>query len=149
MRRLEDEFAIALFAFLLHFVWEMWQVPFFVGMAEADHWPAVQFCTRAAAGDAVIALVAFWAVAAMWRDRSWPLGPRPPQIALFIAVGLAITIVLEWLATEQWQRWAYVETMPRLPVLGTGLLPLLQWSVVPLVNLWLARRHVIGGVGGR
>lgn len=147
MRRIGIELAIALFAFLLHFVWEMWQVPFYVGMAEADHWAAVQFCTRAAAGDAVIALMAFWAVAAMWRNRSWLLGPRLPQMAVFIAVGLAITVVLEWLATERWQRWEYAEAMPRLPLIGTGLLPLLQWVFLPLVNLWLARRHLCGGAG--
>lgn len=57
------EFNVALFAFLLNLPWELWQVPLFEHMPLAPHWEAVKTCSRAAAGDAVIALVAYWAMA--------------------------------------------------------------------------------------
>ena len=94
-RRFVDtpEFNVAIFGFLLNYPWEFLQVPFFAGMARADHWPAVQFCTRATLGDAVIALIAFWTVAS-FRSRSWILDPSRGQVIAFTAVGLVITFGL-------------------------------------------------------
>ena len=38
------------------------------------------------------------------------------------------------------QSWAYSDLMPVVPVIDTGLSPLLQWIVVPLAGFWFARR---------
>jgi hypothetical protein len=38
------------------------------------------------------------------------------------------------------QTWAYTDLMPKVPPLGTGLAPLLQWLLLPSVALHLARR---------
>ncbi|WP_163577042.1 hypothetical protein [Halomonas faecis] len=138
------EFNVALFAFLLHFPWEFLQVPLFAAMPEMAHWDAVKFCTRATLGDVAIALTAFWLVAGWRRERAWLLRPDPRAVALFVAVGLVITLGLEWHATELQGRWQYAEHMPRLPWLGTGLAPLLQWLVLPLLLLFLVRRQVVG-----
>ena len=142
--RLADlpELNVAFFAFLLNFVWEFLQVPFFRGMAEAPHWEAVQSCTLATLGDAGIALVAFWIVALAARSRSWVIHPTARQLMGFLAVGVVITITFEWLATEVLDRWSYAESMPTLPLLGTGVLPILQWIVLPPVVVWLVRRQL-------
>ncbi len=138
------ELNVAIFAFLLNYPWEFLQVPFFAGMASAPHWDAVQFCTGATLGDAGIALISFWAVAAVAGSRAWILEPSAPHVLGFIAVGVGITVVAEWIATEVLHRWAYAERMPTLPVLGTGILPLLQWIVVPPLVVWFVRRHLAG-----
>ncbi len=54
------ELPLAGFGFLLHFAWEMLQVPWFDGMLAASHGTVVWLCTRATFGDVVILLVAFW-----------------------------------------------------------------------------------------
>lgn len=136
------ELNVALFAFLLNYPWEFLQVPFFEAMAAAPHWDAVRFCTRATLGDAVIALAAFWAVAAWARSRTWILEPTTKQVLGFVAAGVAITVAFEWLATEVLGRWAYGSAMPTLPILGTGLLPLLQWIVLPPIIVWFVRRQL-------
>lgn len=69
--------------------------------------------------------------------------PDLHSILVFITVGIVITIVLEWHATVLQQRWAYGELMPTLPILGTGLAPLLQWLILPPLILWFARRKVL------
>ncbi|WP_220250545.1 hypothetical protein [Billgrantia montanilacus] len=138
------EFNVALFAFLLNFPWEFLQVPLFVAMPEMAHWDAVLFCTRATLGDVLIALIAFWVVAGLRRHRSWLLRPDTRSILGFIAIGIVITVGLEWHATELQQRWQYAERMPTLPLLGTGLAPLLQWLLLPPLILWLARRQMLG-----
>ncbi|QOR38192.1 hypothetical protein HNO52_06465 [Billgrantia diversa] len=140
------EFNVALFAFLLNFPWEFLQVPLFVAMPEMAHWDAVLLCTRATLGDVLIALAAFWVVAGLSRNRQWLLCPDACSLLLFIAIGVVITVGLEWHATELQHRWQYAERMPALPLLGTGLVPLLQWVLLPPMILWLARRQILGAL---
>jgi hypothetical protein len=140
------EFNVAVFAFLLNYPWEFLQVRFFAGMAEAAHWDAIVFCSVAALGDAGIALVAFWTVAAVCRSRRWIVKPSVRQGIGFVSTGLAVTVTFEWLATRVWARWEYAPAMPTLPVLGTGALPLLQWLVLPPILIWIVRRQILGSV---
>lgn len=135
------EFNVAVFSFLLHYIWEFWQVPFYAGMPGQEHWSAIQACSRAVAGDVAIALASFGATAAILGSRRWMLAPRPMAAVLFISIGLAITIVLELLATRVWGRWTYADSMPIVPLIGVGLLPVLQWIVVPLLVMWFVRRQ--------
>jgi hypothetical protein len=48
-----------------------------------------------------------------------------------IILGVAYTILSEWLNVEIWRSWSYTAAMPVLPLFGTGLTPLLQWLLVP------------------
>jgi hypothetical protein len=136
------ELNIALFAFLLNFVWEMLQIPFFRGMTQAPHGDALLICLQATFGDVGITLAAFWTTAWLGRDRRWPTRPRPAQIAAFALVGLLITIAFEWLATQVWSFWSYSGLMPMIPVLEIGLVPLLQWIILPPLIIWFVHRQL-------
>jgi hypothetical protein len=132
---------VVLFAFLLNLPWELWQIPLFKNMPSLAHWDGVILCTRAALGDAVIALLAFWLVAVMARARDWMRRPSGATLGAFVAIGLIVTIALEYWATQIGGRWDYADAMPRLPLLGTGLAPLLQWLLIPPLVVWLVRRQ--------
>ena len=132
--------AIGSFALLIHFVWEVMQVPLYEGMAAGEHWPAVLRCTRAAAGDAAISLGAYAGAAARARDPFWLRSPTAPPLLVFLTIGLLVTVVLEWLNVYQWARWSYAPSM--ITVFGVGLSPLLQWTLLPPLTLWLSRRHL-------
>lgn len=136
------EFNVFVFAFLLNLPWELWQIPFFRGMADQPHWIGVKACTLATAGDSVIALAAFWVAAVVAGIRRWILEPRKSEIVIFMGTGIVATIFMEALATVALDRWAYSGNMPRLPILGTGLLPLLQWMTIPLLVIWFVRRQI-------
>jgi len=136
------ELNISIFSFLLNFVWEFWQVPLFRAMAGDAHWEGIKTCTQATLGDAGIALLSFWAVSLSVKSRQWILNPRPKNIVGFVFVGVLITVVFEWLATKVFERWTYRENMPIVPILGTGLLPILQWIFVPLLVVWFVRRQL-------
>ena len=136
------EFNVLVFSALLNLAWEFWQVPFFRGIADRPHWLGVKACTQATFGDAAMTLAAFWITAMFAGTRGWILRPRKRDIAMFIGLGLAATVILEALAVGALGRWAYAGAMPRLPILGTGLLPLLQWLILPLVVLWFVRRQI-------
>jgi hypothetical protein len=139
------EFNVLIFSLLLNLAWEVWQVPFFRGMADQPHWLGVKACTQATFGDAGIALAAFWVAAIVARTRSWILQPRKSDIVLFLGIGVVVTVIFEALATGTLERWAYTDAMPRLPLLGTGLLPLLQWLALPPLILWFVRRQIYPG----
>ena len=139
---LEPELNVALFSFLLNFVWETQQMRFFDVPLEFTIVDAINGCTQATLGDAGISLAAFWAVASVVKSRQWMSRPTWRQVGGFILVGVLITIVFEALATGPLNRWVYGDDMVTLPVLGTGLLPLLQWIVVPSLVVWFVKRQV-------
>jgi hypothetical protein len=133
--------ALGLFAFLLHFVWEILQASFYEHMGDARYWSAILQCTQATVGDVMITWTAYALAAASVRDRWW-LGviDRRRALTIFLLAGLLITAALEAVNVYVWKRWAYSPSMPL--VLGLGLTPILQWTLVPLLTLWLARRHL-------
>lgn len=133
--------AYVLFSFLLHFVWEMLQSPLYDSLRNLPHAEAVQVCALATLGDVGIALVAYVGAALVQRAHLWILDPRIATWVIYLIIGLAITVLFEYLATGTLQRWTYSDQMSRLPVLGTGVSPLLQWLVVPSIVLWLTRQH--------
>jgi type IV secretory pathway VirB2 component (pilin) len=138
------ELPVAFFSFALHFVWEFVQVPTYTGMAEMAHWEAIKMCMSATFGDVGFALTAFWIASIAARSRSWVNQPTRLPVAIFIAVGIILTIGFEYYYTSISLRWTYSELMPLVPPFGTGLSPLLQWLVIPALVIWLTRRHLIG-----
>lgn len=124
-------------SFFLHFVWEMWQIPFYRNMLTANHWAAVVRCSQATIGDGLIAIVAYLSAAASTRKMHWIYQPTPRTWLVYIACGLLITVLLEYFATQVYQRWEYSDLMPVLPGIGVGSIPLLQWVILPPIALWL------------
>ena len=123
-----------------HLVWETLQLPLYTiwetGTAREQAF-AVVHCTG---GDILIALSALVGALALAGDHAWPQAAFGRVAVLALAAGVVYTAFSEWLNVEIRQAWAYTEAMPRLPWLGTGLAPLLQWVVVPPLALLAARR---------
>ena len=72
------------------------------------------------------------------------------QLALFIAIGVSVTVLIEWLVVQGlWvSTWSYLPTMPLLPGTGIGLVPVLQWLTLPLLTVWFVRRQLAGSTTG-
>lgn len=132
-------------SFFLHFFWEMVQVPFFTDMTEARHWDVVWLCTRATIGDANIAIGAYAVAALISRDWFWAVsGWRRTSLLIYLAVGLLVTIVFEYWATGEGERWNYSEMMPVVTWTGTGVLPLAQWVFLPLLAVLVVKWMFLG-----
>ncbi len=134
------EVDLAVLSFFFHLTWELLQAPLFSSMHGVSHMAGIATCLQATVGDVAIALAAFWGAAALAKSRSWFLEPRLRDIAAFLAIGIGITFGLEYFNTEITGRWTYGDWMPILPVLGTGLAPVVQWLLVPWLSLWYLRR---------
>lgn len=84
-------------------------------------------------------LVAFAGVSLLARTLLWILRPAAWQVGGFVLLGVLQTIMLEWRATRL-GLWQYTEAMPVVPFIDVGLVPLLQWIVLPLLVVWLTKR---------
>jgi hypothetical protein len=129
--------AFALLVLALNLAWEMMQANWFASMRGLPLLPATLLCFRAALGDLVIAALAFVLAALVVRSAMWP-AERGIVVPATIFIGLAMAAVI---AYEQFAlsngRWRYDETMPTL--FGIGALPLLQWLVLPIIEVWIFR----------
>ena len=139
-QRVPPELDLLILSFPLHFTWEFLQAPLFRNMQGATHMDGIRICLQATLGDMVIALIAFWVASFLAGTRQWAAQSSRRAIAAWLLTGLAITVALEFYSTEVADRWTYGASMPRLPVIGTGIAPLIQWIVIPLLVLWYMRR---------
>ena len=139
-RPIAPEVDLLILSFPIHSTWEFLQAPLFSNMETATHIEGISICLQATLGDMVIALVAFWAAALLAGTRHWVGRPNYRAFVLFIGTGLGITVGIEFLSTEILDRWVYAAAMPRVPFVGTGLAPILQWALIPAVVLWYMRR---------
>lgn len=121
---------------VLHFTWEMLQAPAFVDFA-GSRWEGSVRCFLASLGDVLLASGAYFITVVVIRRLAWPL--RPGWVlpaAMWIALGVLGTIAFELWAVAR-GRWAYGPEMP--VVFGIGVLPLLQWLIVPALTLAVVR----------
>ena len=89
---------------------------------DSPRYPAIWACLGM-----VVGLYGVGYAYAAWRlDRALP----------FIAIGLAVTVAYEIHALAVGQ-WSYAQTMPTIA--GIGVLPILQWLVIPIAELAVFR----------
>lgn len=123
-------------------LWEFAHMPFYTlwqtGTAGHIAFAAIH-CTI---GDALIGMAALALAVVFAGGAHWPHKRRVRVAVVMILLGLIYTVFSEWLNVELRQSWAYRDIMPTVPPIGTGLTPLLQWIVIPLV----AYRYSLGAV---
>lgn len=123
-------------------VWEIAQLPLYT-IWSTGSWGEIVFAViHCTGGDALMASTSLLGALLFFGNERWPNDRYEAVAVCTLAVGIAVTIFIEWLSTEVRASWAYTESMPRLPVIGTGLSPLAQWIVIPLAGFWWARRTV-------
>ena len=74
--------------------------------------------------------------------RGWPSERFIPVMIAALVIGLGYTVYSEWVNTVIRQTWTYSDLMPKLPLFGTGLSPLLQWIIVPALG-FAAISHIL------
>lgn len=116
----------------LHLIWEIVQLPLYTIWRTGTHFEIAFAVIHCTAGDVIIAAVSLVAAIVLFGNRTWPPRRWLPVVVATLVFGITITIYFEWLNTTVRKTWAYSDLMPTVPMLGTGLSPLLQWVVVPI-----------------
>jgi hypothetical protein len=124
----------------LNLLWEGAQLPLYELGSTSTIGTKAFTIVHCALGDVLIAALALVAALVVIGCSAWPVERARVVFMLAVSFGIAYTIYSEWLNTTVRQSWAYSPLMPVLPLIGTGLSPLLQWLVVPSLALTLATR---------
>ena len=127
-------------SFIANLVWEILQLPLYTlwttGTSREIAF-AVVHCTL---GDALIALASLTLALIIAGTKDWPVTRFNSVLLLTVATGVAYTVFSEWLNIVVRSNWSYSKLMPVVPTTNTGLSPLLQWVVIPILALLVARR---------
>jgi len=124
-------------------VWEAAQFPLYTIWGDGSREHLALALMHGTLGDVAIAGAALAIALALFGDHGWP-GKTAWRVAIPVVLfGLAYTIYSEWINVEIRHTWTYSDLMPRLPPLGIGASPLLQWIVIPPLALWVARRRAL------
>ncbi|MES2710600.1 MAG: hypothetical protein V4653_03385 [Pseudomonadota bacterium] len=124
---------------VMNLAWEIAQLPLYTLWRDGTVGEigfAILHCTG---GDVMIAASALALAMVLTRSWAWPVQGWGCVTVATTLVGLAYTVFSEWLNVDLRQSWAYTAAMPRLPPLGTGLAPFLQWLLLPPVAMLAAR----------
>lgn len=126
-------FAVAV---ALNYPWEIAQSPLF---EQTDGVSQIWWhCFLAALGDGVLVLLIHAAGALALGTAEWYRRPGLIGYVVMAVVGLAIAVIVEWVAVHRLNRWAYGPAMPLVPGLAIGLVPIAQMLVLPPIVLRLA-----------
>ncbi len=134
--------SLAATGFLINFSWEMIQSPLYEDVVRKPYAEILTSRVHCTLGDVAILLGAYWIVAVATGNRLWLLHGRVRDVATFTALGLGYTVVSEWVNVDLRSAWGYAAAMPRVPWIGTGLAPVLQWIVLPPLVAGVSRRLV-------
>lgn len=129
------------FAALANLAWEIAQIPLYTIWHNGSPGEIVFAVLHCTGGDVLIASASLLLAAALAGARRFPDERVAPVTVLAVVLGFGYTLYSEWMNAGVLGLWAYAPAMPRIPILGTGLAPALQWLVVPSSALWFAFRR--------
>ena len=122
---------------LLNYPWELAQAPLYVGLERYD---ATVFwhCLIASVGDGIMVLLILAAGWIILRKPDWFVGPGISGYVVMIAAGLLLAVLVEWLGLRVLRRWQYTDSMPLIPGLGFGVVPIAQMLILPPIIFRIA-----------
>ena len=126
-----------------HLGWEIVQLPLYTIWTEESPAYIAYAVLHCTAGDVLIAGAALALSLVIAGRGAWPFERFWMVASMATVTGVGATIYSEWLNTSVRLAWTYTESMPVVPMLGTGLTPLAQWVFLPPLGLWLCRRRLL------
>jgi hypothetical protein len=141
--RLQHAALLSLIAFAMHLVWEVVQCPIlFVHGTYDGTWKGM---TVAALGDVGITWLIYVGVAAVSRRWRWEKGVwRMRHWVTLLVTALMIGAAVEWRGLHS-GAWQYNASMPIVPGIGIGVVPLVQMIVLTPVVIAMTARAFGGG----
>ena len=131
--------SLFLIAVPLNVIWEIAQIGAY-DFPETSLMAVVIGCFVPSLGDGLMTLIIYWSGWLLFRDWGWILNPVRSGYLLMMGVGLILALLVEWNALYRTGAWGYNERMIIIPILGVGLLPLLQMMTLPIAAVLLLQR---------
>lgn len=136
------EIGLGFLSFFLNFLWEVVQTYFYT-MKNAPFTTMLYGWVHCTSGDVILTIASFWLVSLMSRNRRWLLHLNRLNFPGFILLGVIATIISERINVHILKSWTYNQSMPLIPLLKVGLMPFLQWIIIPPAVILLVRHHLL------
>ena len=114
-----------------HLMWEILQLPLYVIWTTETGREITFAIIHCVVGDLIVATLSLVAALLLFGSPAWPSQWLMPTMVATLVMGMGYAVYSEWVNTVFRKAWAYAELMPVVPLLGTGVSPLMQWFVVP------------------
>ena len=137
-------FSLFIVSTALHFGWEVSQMAqySFSGVTLSgydvfvkDHWVV-------AAKDGLITVALYLLVGMLVKNAGWGKRFNHRRFAFLIVLGFLWAVGVEYHATEIAHRWVYAKSMPMIPIINVGVLPILQMVIIPFLAIFLTRKQL-------
>lgn len=123
--------AVFVVAVLLNYLWELAQGPLYEGVTE-DPW-AWWHCFVASLGDGILVCLIDALGRLAFRRHDWFWSGQRLRIPFLVLAGILVGVTVEWIGARVLRRWAYEPSMPLIPGIELGLVPVMQMTVLPTV----------------
>ena len=120
-------------AFGLNWIWEMAQMFAFEIKPEESRLQIFFFCTLASVIDSLVTIGIFGLLTRI------NLSNLILFYLLAVLLGALCAFIFEWFAFR-FELWKYNSVMPIVPIIGIGLLPFVQLTLLVPLAIWLARK---------
>jgi hypothetical protein len=131
------------FSFLLNATWEWIQSPFFVDIT-SDLNTIIWYRIHCTLGDTFILMIGYMLISLYYKNLNWVYDSNVKHHAIFVIMGVTYTIFSEYINVNVRNSWSYSEYMPLLPFTNTGLIPFMQWVILPPVIIFITKRQLRG-----
>jgi len=124
-------------AVAFNYAWELAQLEFYAntGGLSAMWW----HCFKSSIVDSILVLAIFGIGALIFKDRSWFQRVTIGKCLFIVVVGLTVGIGVEWIGLQLLRRWEYSPSMPMIPMVNVGVVPVLQMVILPPMIFWIGK----------
>jgi len=129
------------FSFVLNSAWEWVQTPFFIDLT-SDLNTIVWYRIHCTVGDTLIMLAGYILISLYRKDYRWVVHAHIKDFAALVAMGVLYTVISEYVNVYIKQNWSYSSYMPLVPVIRIGVIPIIQWIILPPAIVFITKRQI-------
>lgn len=124
-------------------MWEWLQTPFFLDITDKINY-IVWYRFHCTVGDIMIlgASMVIWSF--LRNNYLWFFAPKGKDYLAVTLMGISYTAYSEILNVVVRESWGYSDLMPMIPGTHIGLIPIIQWILLPSLILYVCARFIRG-----
>jgi len=131
------------FSFMIFGMWEWVQTPFFTDITDNIN-TIVWYRVHCTIGDIMILGISLVIWSLYKKDNLWFFYPKKKDYLAVTILGASYTAYSEILNVVIRKSWGYSELMPTIPGTHIGLVPVIQWLILPSVIIYICARFIRG-----
>jgi len=130
-----------LFSYVLNATWEWAQSPFFIDTTSNLN-TIIWYRIHCSLGDTIILLIGFTLISLYHKGISWIHHPKVKDYLILVFIGFFYTFFSEYINVYVKHNWSYSSFMPLMPFIQVGIIPLVQWIILPPVIVFVTTRQI-------